>query len=368
MTASSEKKHNYTVKRKLEILKIWRTSGISMRKTARQLGINESMIRRWKKDEAALKTVLEDHTQVVTRVRKMGGGRQPPFELLEARLAAAIEERNKLGIRVKDKHISLLALHEKDDLIAELLLDEEANAAVIKELGNFKVSNGWRTRFKVRHQFVSRRHTTTHTLPQDFKQQARDFIQEVQVLIENKKVSPARIVNFDQVPRYFETENSSTITKRGTNEVFIKKASTSHRRFTFTPAITASGKIIGLHLLFSGLKNVPRVDERTVADVNHSGMWNCDILDRLIKKVLLKKVQTVFKEPVLILLDSYGTHVKYVNDFSAEYEKQNVFFKLVPKNMTGLLQPLDVAVNSSSTMTNSRTLSIELCATKQARD
>ena len=323
-------------------------SGRGIRQTAKELNLNESVVRRWKKSEGCLRAIIEDQTKTVVQVRKIGTGRHSLLPELEKRLFKVVSERNNMGIRVKDKHITLLAKHEQEKMIAEVSVSETENASIIADLKKFKVSDGWRSRFKNRFQLVSRRHTTNHSLPQNFKQISVEFIRDVQVLIELHKISPSRIINLDQVPRYFETESSSTITQRGSSEVFIKKASTSHRRFTFTPAITASGKVLALHLLFSGLKKVPLVEEGTIADVNKTGMWNAEILDRLIRDVLLKKVsRTVFKEPVLIILDSYGTHVKYINENQSAFEKDNVFFKLIPKNLTGLLQPLDVAVNRS---------------------
>jgi transposase-like protein len=108
------------VKKKLEAVQYMRTTGNSIRKTARKFNVNESMVRRWKKGEPALKGVVEDQVQVITKVRKLGAGRPSFFPIIEARLARAIEERNKLGVRVKDKHITLLAQHEKADFIALL--------------------------------------------------------------------------------------------------------------------------------------------------------------------------------------------------------------------------------------------------------
>lgn len=84
-----------------------------------------------------------------------------------------------------------------------------------------------------------------------------------------------------------------------------------------------------------------------MVDVNDTGMWNDDILVRVIEHII-KKVQTpIHRQPVLILLDSYATHKKHVEEKAAHYEKRNVFLRIIPPNMTGILQPLDVAVNRS---------------------
>lgn len=62
------------------------------------------------------------------------------------------------------------------------------------------------------------------------------------------------IINMDQVPQYFENEINSTISVRGTREIFLKKTTSSHKRFTSTPFINATRQILVTHLLFSNLK------------------------------------------------------------------------------------------------------------------
>lgn len=75
-------------------------------------------------------------------------------------------------------------------------------------------------------------------------------------------------------------------------------------------------------------------------------MWNEMITSRVIE-LIVKKSQSPFREPTLILLDSYGTHLKFVQEKGEWYEQRKVFLKVIPAKMTGMLQPLDVAVNRS---------------------
>lgn len=275
--------------------------------------------------------------------RLLGCGRKPMFVDLEEELFLWIRNRNSLGLRVKDKFIVGTMIRLRDDRLKETTDESQKDL-----LRNFKVSKMWLERFKTRKDLVSRRETSCRTLPDGFQQTCRDFIERVSITIRDKKIKLDNIFNLDQVPRYIELGSGRTITVRGSTNVALKKASTSHKKFTFTPVISAGGKVVGLHVLFSKLKNKPTVHENVTVDVNESGMWSQEILKSYIDNVLLNRIQTCFHEPVLILLDSYGAHLKYLSsEMRAKYAKRNVYFDFIPPNMTGLLQPLDVCINRS---------------------
>ncbi|ETM98617.1 hypothetical protein PPTG_19456 [Phytophthora nicotianae INRA-310] len=114
----------------------------------------------------------------------------------------------------------------------------------------FEASSGWLARFKTRRNLVSRRQTTTRSLPVDAPDICRGFIQRAQYLITKHGIKPKTIINMDQVPQYFETEPKSTITTRGSREVLLRKGGSSHKRFTAAFAITGEEEFLKPHLLF----------------------------------------------------------------------------------------------------------------------
>ena len=335
-----KRKRSFTNQKKIKYLEELQESGLSIRKFAAQNKLDESVIRRWKGQLPRLKKSKK------TARRVDGGGRHSIFPELEAKLYSWILSRNKQGLRVKMKYIRNYALVLRDEMINEKMFIPEQLKA-LTELQHFTGSTGWYSRFVKRYNLGSRRQTSTRTLPVDFMTQSRDFLSKVQSIIESNHIQLGNIVNLDQVPRYFECESSTTITKKGSKNVVTKKASTSHKRFTMTPTITADGKVLAVHVLFSKLKKRPRVDERCLVDVNDTGMMNKECLKRLINDVIIDKVQGTTCEPILILLDAYGTHIKFVDNHEEKYKRRNVFFAIIPGSLTGILQPLDVSINRS---------------------
>jgi hypothetical protein len=150
------------------------------------------------------------------------------------------------------------------------------------------------------------------------------------------------------VPRYYENDKATTIATKGSREILLRKSSTSHKKFTFTPFITASGKFLIKHALFSNLKNIPKAyDKRCKVDVNATAMWNLDLVQKYIDEAVRKCRGPFVKSDVLIILDSYGVHIKFVKENEQYYAELGVHFAVVPPNLTGLLQPLDVCINRS---------------------
>lgn len=347
-TSSGSSRKSYTIKQRLDAVSsvVPGVAGKSIRAISKERGMSTKSLRRWIRDEAIMKQLAADGKTKVRVARKLpGSGRKPLFLELEKRLIAWVQDRNTKGLRVKDALIIARAKGIAGDILTEM--DVETDGKSRELLRNFQASSNWCARFKNRHNLVSRRHTTTRMLPDGFNDKCVLFINEVQEMTDKYGIKPENIINFDQVPRYFELNMSTTITTKGSKEVPLKAASTSHRRFTFTPFINAAGKIIGLHLLFANLKNKPKVEPDCTVDVNKSGMWSETLIKDVVDKIIVNRRQSLFREPTLVLLDAYGAHLKFVENNKAHYEKANIHFKIIPARLTGLLQPLDVAVNRS---------------------
>lgn len=354
---SKYKYKQYTIKQKLDVLEEIERS--SIRSVGKKRNIPESTIRDWKKKkEEFLSLVALKDVQIRSRKRLFGGGNHAKFEKLEEIVEEFVLDRNTKGITVKNKYIMIKALKVRDELVEltresiENCIDVETQNDLKKHLSDllaFKASFQWCSNFKNRKKFVKRAQTSTRKLPENFREIARSFIIECNKIIQKKNISSDNILNMDQIPRYFEHEVTYTIAKKGSRDIFLRKASSSHKKFTFTPTISASGKFVNKHLLFSKLKNHPTVTQGFDVDTNETGMWSELILKKYLKNVILKRPQTsLLKQPTLLLLDSYPVHVKVFNELSTSYEeKYNITLKLIPPNMTGMLQMIDVGLGKS---------------------
>jgi hypothetical protein len=145
-----------------------------------------------------------------------------------------ILERNNKGIRVKNQYIRAKARR----MYTELHIDDNAGAAE-SDTGadddmstpTFRTPAGRRARFK-RNCFVSRRQTSSRQISAEAPAICVEFIRHAQSLIDLLHIKEENIQNMDHVPRYFETEPSSTITTRGSLNVLLKNGESSHKRLT----------------------------------------------------------------------------------------------------------------------------------------
>lgn len=338
------KRKSYTIKQKLDILAEREASGLLASTFAANKGIEESVIRRWAKQKENLQKVMKDQngkSKSIRKLRRIPRKRIGQFPALDLLVNEWIILRNTHGIKVKDEYIVTLGKKARDQLLKNVVGEDEREA--LKAFGASKI---WCHRFKGRFGFVSRRHTTTHKMPEDFRDIAVNFIKGFQELCKEHNVKRSHIINFDQVPRYFENNMSTTIAKSGSREILLNKSSTSHKRFTYTPFITASGKVLLTHALFSNLVNIPKHHPGVKVSVNKTGMWNEEVLNKFIREaVKLSRGMFDQNSKVIVVLDSYGVHTKFVREKSELFASENVFFVIIPPRLTGLLQPLDVALN-----------------------
>jgi hypothetical protein len=201
--------------------------------------------------------------------------------------------RNQLGLRIKDKYIAQKARE----------LGKEMGHCIYST-SSLKATTGWVENFK-------KRYRSSHLIQSNADDLCRDFHHRVQARIDSLGIKSKNVFNMDQVP---DTSKDSgrlrSPVRRAKCADGQGKDSNSQERFTATFTISIEGKMYKLHLLFSKLKKNPKVHKEVLVAVNETGMWSTDILENYVEEILLKRPQTsLLKEPVLLIIDSYGVHI-----------------------------------------------------------
>lgn len=192
---SPKTRRNMTVRDKLRIIDEYKAKGLSYRKFAATKGIHESMVRKWVKSEEDYRRVS---TTQVKKIRKIPRKKIGMWPEIDTSLLKWVTDRNKKGLRVKDKFIQMTARNIRDKILATV--DDGDYKSRLME---FKASKIFVHRFKQRWNLRSRRHTTTHTLPERFREQAVEFIDLVHRKISEFDIPRERIINLDQVRKLF---------------------------------------------------------------------------------------------------------------------------------------------------------------------
>ena len=291
MEASSSRR-SYTIKKKLDILREYepKVTGKGFLALSKKHNIPVSTLRGWYARKRDLEAAVGDkNIECRLRRRLDGGGRKPSMVDIEENLMEWIRGRNNSGLRVRDKYITIKARELLKERLLQLSSDEERN-----ESTSCDFSKRWLQRFKQRYDLVARRVTTERSLPIDAPEQAELFILRIQTMIEKLGVKEKNIFNLDQVPRYFETSGGSTITVSGARNVKIRRGSSSHKRMTVSFIISARGEMLKPHVLFSNLKNKPKVDADILIDVNSTGMCCNKIILGYLKETICKRREIVY--------------------------------------------------------------------------
>jgi Tc5 transposase DNA-binding domain len=192
---------SYSIKRKLEIVSemdrpLENGSMPSLNSISMKYGIDRKCLREWRKkrDAGAFEEVKADASKKIHDVRRLSGGglKSPYADTIDQKLYTWVKQQNQKGLVVKDKYLTYKAL----------------SIAVELDIEGFTASKGYISRFKKRNNLVSRAHTSTRSLPDNAKEIAVEFINKINNLIRQHNIQKRNILNFDQVPRYFEMESS----------------------------------------------------------------------------------------------------------------------------------------------------------------
>ncbi|KAL6491395.1 hypothetical protein MHYP_G00017400 [Metynnis hypsauchen] len=201
------KRHAYEAHFKLQAISYAAVHG--NRAAARQFSVNESMVRKWRKQENELRQVKKS--------RQSFRGNNARWPQLEDQLEQWISEQRTAG-----RSVSTVTIRLKATTIAQEI-----------KLENFQGGPSWCFRFmKRRHLSIRARTTVAQRLPADYEEQLAIFRAYCSKRITEKKIQPSHITNMDKVPLTFDIPVNHTVEHKGTSTVSIR--TTGHEKSAFT--------------------------------------------------------------------------------------------------------------------------------------
>lgn len=190
------KRHAYEADFKLRAISYAEENG--NRAAARQFSINESMVRKWRKQKDDLKQVK--------KTKRSFRGNKARWPQLEDKIEQWVIEQRTAGRSVSTVSIRLKATAVARDM----------------QINDFRGGHSWCFRFMKRHNLSIRTRTTvSQQLPNDYKEKLAIFRTYCQNKITEKKIRPEHITNMDEVPLTFDIPVNRTVEKTGTSTVSI---------------------------------------------------------------------------------------------------------------------------------------------------
>ena len=188
------------------------------RPAARTLGINESMVRRWRSQREELSQCK--------KTKKAFRGKKSRWPELENFLEDWLNTQRADGRGVSTVQIRLKA----------------KTVATEMKIEDFLGGPSWCLRFMKRKGLSIRARTTVcQQLPPDYEEKISNFREFTQRNIKEYSIGPDEIINMDEVPLTFDLPLTRTVNKKGESSITLR--TTGHERTNFTCVLgcTASG-------------------------------------------------------------------------------------------------------------------------------
>jgi len=330
---------SYSVTEKVRILNDLDATGGWIKRTAKDNGIPESCLRRWKQNRSS----LEGKAGLVgCRARRVSDDKRKPLhgDGIEQHLLSFVDSRRENSFHVTPR--MLIAEWTKVDPEGVSLLSVNAARARIY-------------RFMRRNELSFRRTTHQAQVTRTNPQVITDFVSYCNWKAKLLGVSPECIANFDETNVYFSPPIRSTIAHKGSKTVAIRTPD-SNNRCTAMLGVTMAGYKFPPYIVYSGkVTRCGRIRrELANARANHYPpglVYQCQEKAWMDEATMLDWVETVWKpftesvnsKPTLLLLDWAPAHV--VSSVKAAIATCNTELEFVPKGYTSKCQVLDVGIN-----------------------
>ena len=295
---------------------------VGNRKAGVEYGVNECMVRRWRK--------AEDSLLACSKSTKSFRGRKAKFPAIEDELETWIHT-----IRADGRGVSTVQVRLKATELARE-----------KEVEGFVGGPSWVFRFMKRRGLSLRSKTTlSQIVPEGYEKRLEDFRAFVGERIEEGEIEPGQIVNMDEVPLTFDIPLTRTVNKKGESSVNIRTTGHEKTHFTVVLACTADGKKLPPMVIFKR-KTMPKdvFPPGIIIKVNVKGWMNEGVMGEWLTECFSKKVGGFFRtKKSMLVMDSMRSHI--TSKMKEAVKALNAVPAIIPGGTTKFLQPLDISVN-----------------------
>lgn len=316
-----QQRRSFTNARKLEVVAVAKKKG--NRAAAREAGVVESMVRRWRLHEDKIKSMCP-------QLRANGRGMKCRWPDLERELVSWITAQRDAGRAASTIAIRLKAI----------------NVARERGLEGFGGNPSWCQRFMKRNNLVVRGRGKTapgHKLPEDWQRKVAEFTLFVQRIITENNFTACNVGSMDEVPMSFDAPIIRTVVT--TAEKTAKVTTTGQERTNFTVVLsaTADGTKLPPFIIFKRVtmpsENFP---PNCIVVCNKKGWMNKTVMQDWVNKCWSKRPVSTIDDNSILVMDSIVSHK---NSNTKRVLKENkTQLAIVPGGLSCKLQPLDAGV------------------------
>lgn len=316
------KRHSYEAGFKLMVIGFALEHG--NRAAGREYNINESMVRKWRKQENELRQVR--------KTQKSFRGNKARWPQLEDKLEQWVMEQRAACRSVSTITIRLKAITMAQDM----------------EINDFRGGPSWCFRFMRRHNLSIRTRTTvSQQLPKDYEEKLTIFRSYCKDTIAEKSIPPENVINMDEVPLTFDIPVNRTVERTGTSTVSVRTTGNEKASFTVVLSVQANGQKLPPMVIFKR-KTLPKekFPPGVIIKANPKGWMDEEKMSEWLREVYVKRPGGFFHQiPSMLIFDSMRAHL--TDAVKTQVKQTNSVLAVIPGGLTKELQPLDIGVNRS---------------------
>ena len=291
---------------------------------AKKFGVDESNIRRWKKD-----SLLDSIPNSKRAKRRPKTGQLPE---MEKDILEWFDAQRQNGYSVSRLAIRLQAL-------------QLAKSGKYQGTSTFTASKGRCTRFLSRNGISLRIRTKiARKLPSEFQEKMMNFQSYVINQQKTYDFLLSRIGNMDETPMCFDMPSNQTLHKKGDKTVLIKTTRHEKTHFTVVLSCTADGSKLPPMIIFKRKKPPKDIFPSGVIIHQHPKGWmDKEGIIKWINMVWVRRNGGLLKKRSMLVWDQFRAHL--TDEVKRSLKESNTISTVIPGGLTGMLQPLDVSLN-----------------------